>query len=194
MFTRSEIILIIEVIILALLFIPTVMALLIAPWVPTPEKRILKMLELANIKPGDKVYDLGCGDGRMVHLASKVYGANSVGVEFSPLVYAMARVRNFILSSKSKVIFADFRKVDLSDAKVVMMYLLPQAVEDLRPKFERELPHGAKIISYAFAIKSLEPTYVEPKNPERNHAPIWIYEIQNGAQKLKDAPGIPANK
>lgn len=190
MFTESETLVIIELIILAVLFVPTTIALIVAPWVPTPEKRILKMLELANIKPGDKVYDLGCGDGRMVHLASKVYGAKGIGVEFSPLVYAMARVRNFILRSKSQLVFADFRKVDLSDAKVVMFYLLPQAVKNLKPKFERELKPGAKVISYAFEMEGWQTSHFEPKDPAKNHAPIWLYEIQ----KLNDAPGIPANK
>src|SRR3990167_6679931 len=109
--TQYQLWFIIEFIIFGLIFIPTIIAFLTgAPWVPTPMPRVKRMLELADLKPGDRVYDLGCGDGRMVHWAAKQYFADAVGLELSPLVYAWARTRNFFLRSPSKILMRDFRR------------------------------------------------------------------------------------
>lgn len=173
-----EILLILEIVIFVVIFVPTMIAFLTgAPWVPTPIDRCKKMVELAKLEKGDKVYDLGCGDGRLVHLAAEKHDVDAVGIELSPLVYAMARIRNFFLDSKSKIVMRDFRKVDYGDAKVVFFYLLPAALKTLIPDFKKKLKPGAKIISYAFAIEGWEPIHIEPKNPEKNLSRILIYEI-----------------
>lgn len=72
------------------ILIPTLIALFGAPWVPTPKGRIRRMLELANIQPGETVMDLGCGDGRLVHLASMEFKAKGIGLELSPIIYTLA--------------------------------------------------------------------------------------------------------
>ena len=170
--------LILEFIILSLIFIPTCVAFITgAPWVPTPTARVKKMLELGRLKPGDKIFDLGCGDGRIPHLAAKLYGCQAVGLELSPLVYFWARVRNFFLRSKAKFLLRDFRHVDLSSAHTIFFYLLPNVLAAMRPKFERELKPGTRIISYAFAIEGWTPVFIEPKNPTKNLARILIYEL-----------------
>ncbi len=140
-------------------------------------KRVKKMLELAKIKQGEKVLDLGCGDGRMAHIASKDHGADAFGIELSPIIYAMARICNFFRGSKAKILLRDFRRVDFSDADVLTFYLLPPILKRMREKWERELKPGARIVSYAFEVEGWEPVYIEPKDPENNYARILVYEI-----------------
>lgn len=174
----------IEVALFTVILIPTVVALVTgAPWVPTPMVRVRKMLELAHIKAGDRVYDLGCGDGRMVHLAAKEYGADAIGLELSPLIYAMARVRNFLVRSRSKVLFRDFRRIDYRNTKAIVCYLLPEVLKVMQPKLEKELPPGARFVSYAFQVAGWTPVYVEPKDPARNLAPIYVYEMPASTAK-----------
>ncbi len=160
-----------------LIIIPTVIAMSTgAPFVPTPMARVKKMLALAKVKPGEKVYDIGCGDGRMVYVAANDYGAKAVGLELSPLVYLLARVRKFFWKSKAEIHFSDFRYKNLSDADVIVCYLLPEALARLQPKLEAELKKGARVISYAFQIGSWKVTHREERNREQNLAPIWVYE------------------
>lgn len=168
----------VELVILIAIFIPTIVAFLTgAPWVPTPLPRVKRMLELANIKPGDRVYDLGCGDGRIVHLAAQEYGADAVGLELSPLVFFWACIRNFFLRSKGRVLLRDFRRIDYSNAKELIFYLLPDVLKIMRPKFEKELKPGTRIVSYAFAIPGWEPTYTEARDREKHYGPIFVYEL-----------------
>lgn len=144
---------------------------------PTPIARVKRMLELAKLKKGDRIYDLGCGDGRMVHLAAKLYDADAVGLELSPIMYGIARLRNFILHSKSKVLLRDFRRIHYGNAKVIVCYLLPEILKIMRPKFEAELKPGALLISYAFSVEGWTPVHIEPKDPGKNHAKIMVYEM-----------------
>lgn len=168
----------IEVVIFALVLIPTFIAMWTgAPWVPTPMARVRKMLELARLKPSSRIYDIGCGDGRMVHLAAKEYGADAVGIELSPLIYLMGRIRNFFLRSRSRILFRDFRKIDFSNADAIVFYLLPPVLQVMKPKFEDELKPGALVISYAFRIEGWEPVHIEEKDPAKNYARIYVYEM-----------------
>lgn len=167
-----------EVVIFAAIFVPTMIAFLTgAPWVPTPRERILKMLELAKIKPNERVYDLGSGDGRMAHLAAKHYNADAIGLELSPIIYAMGRICNFFRRSKSQLLLRDFRHVDLKNADVLTFYLLPPILKKMRERWERELKPGARIVSYAFEVEGWKPVYIEPKDPAKNFARILVYEI-----------------
>ncbi len=183
--------LIVEFIIFALIFVPTVVAFFTgAPWIPTPMPRAKRMLELAQLKRGDRVYDLGCGDGRLVHLAAKQYGADAVGLELSPLVYAWGRIRNFFLRSSSKILMRDFRRIDYGNAQALVFYLLPNILKVMRPKFEMELRPGARIVSYAFEIDGWTPVYTEPRDPKRHYGRIFVYEVP----KSMKANGSEAKK
>lgn len=169
---------IIEILIFILIFVPTAVAFFTgAPWVPTPEIRVKRMLELTKIKQGDRLYDLGCGDCRIPHLAAKLYGADAIGLELSPLVYLLGRLRNAILRSKSQILLRDFRAINYSNAKALAFYLLPNILKTMRPKFEKELQPGTRVVSYAFQIEGWTPTFIEPRDRAKHYGPIYVYEI-----------------
>ena len=169
-----------QCVLMIIILIPTTIALLSAPWVPTPSDRVKKMLALAKIKPGEKVYDLGCGDGRMVHFASILYKAKAVGLEFSPLIYAMAKMFQpiyWLKGSRAKILFRNFYKKDLSDANVIVFYLLPHAIQKLKPKWKKELKKGTRIVSYAFQIEGWTPTHRQKRIRKKSFCPLWLYTI-----------------
>ena len=147
-----------------------------APFVPTPLKAVKKMIKMAKIKKGDKVYDIGCGDGRMVHLASKEYGAISVGLEIAPLVYLLARLRHFLWRSKAKILYRDFKHYDLRDADVVLCYLMPETLSKLQSKLEQDLKKGTRIVSYAFPIGTWKAKQKIERDKTNSLGPIWSYE------------------
>jgi ubiquinone/menaquinone biosynthesis C-methylase UbiE len=125
-----------------------------APWVPTPYKTIKKMLKLAKVKPGEKVYDLGCGDGRIVIEAARSFGAKSVGIEIDPIrfLWTKAKILFLGLSDRVKVLLGNFFKINISDADVVTIYLLQDTNVKLIDKFARELRPGTRIVSNTFTL------------------------------------------
>ncbi|MCC6030405.1 MAG: class I SAM-dependent methyltransferase [Desulfurococcales archaeon] len=123
------------------------------PWVPTREEFIEPALDLAQVGPGDVLYDLGCGDGRVVIAAAK-RGAKAVCVELNPDLIARAyeNAKKAGVDHMITFIREDFTKVDISDATVVYMYLLTSVNEMLKPKLAKELKKGTRIISLDFVI------------------------------------------
>lgn len=146
-----------------------------APFVPTPMRAVHEVLKHAEIRKGDKVYDLGAGDGRFIHFASKDYGAISVGFEMDPLVYGLARLRQILQGWKGKMVFGNFMNQNLSDADFIICYLLPETLAKYQTKFKKELKKGTKIISYSFHIGSLKPKKLIPR--QKGISQIFIYEI-----------------
>jgi SAM-dependent methyltransferase len=127
-----------------------------APFVPTPSRVLRRMMELADIKPGDKVYDLGCGDGRLVIAASKKYQARAVGIEISPLAYILARLRAFASGANVTFILGNFLDYDISDADVVFCCLLEGHMKKLQDKF-KTLKRDCRIVCHQFEIPGWEP-------------------------------------
>lgn len=123
-----------------------------APWVPTPVEVVHKMLQLAKVGPDDLVYDLGCGDGRIIILAARHYGSQAVGVEIDPLRYIWCQILVTVLGLRDRVqiIYGDFFDLDLSDADVVTCYLNPSIHEKLEAKFGKELKTSARVLSKDF--------------------------------------------
>ena len=164
-------------VILMLISIPTVMAMINgAPFVPTPMNRVKKMVALSKIKKGQRVYDLGCGDGRFVYIAANQYGAKATGIELSPIVYLLAKVRQLFWRSKAQIRFGNFKFYDLSDAEIIFCYLLPETLKKIQPDLDKQLKPGTKIYSYAFTIPNWKLIEKEDRNAKKNLAPVYIYE------------------
>jgi cyclopropane fatty-acyl-phospholipid synthase-like methyltransferase len=134
----------------------------IAPFVQTPLEVAKKMLELAQIKSGESLYDLGCGDGRLIILAAKDIGAKSTGIELREDLVERARteIKRLNLEDKVKVIHGNFFDVPVTDANVVTLYLTSSANERLRPKLEAELKPGSRVISHDFKVPGWKPSAV----------------------------------
>ena len=121
-------------------------------FVPTPEAVVDKMLDLAKVKAGDVVYDLGCGDGRIVIAAAQKRGATGVGIDIDPqrIQEATANAIKAGVADKVKFVQADLFTSDISAASVVTLYLLPTLNVKLMPKLMKELKPGTRIVSHAF--------------------------------------------
>jgi len=133
------------------------------PFVPTPVEVIDRMLELAGVKQGDVVYDLGSGDGRIVIRAAKKYGVRAVGIEMDQLLLAKARKAAKAAGVSHLVEFRaeDAMKVDLSKATVVTLYMLPWFNEAMKPNFQKMLQPGARIVAHDFGIEGWPPDKTE---------------------------------
>ena len=119
---------------------------------------VKKMLEYADLKPGETVYDLGCGDGRIVIMAAHEFGARGVGVDINPRLVkeARAKAEALGLGDRVRIIHSNLFDVDVSPADVVTMYLTTGANEKVRPKLERELMPGARVVTHDFSISNWE--------------------------------------
>ncbi len=121
---------------------------------PTPEEVVEKMLELADVKEGDVLYDLGCGDGRVLIKAAKERKVRGVGIEIKAELAeeAKKRVAKEGLEGLVKIVHGDIFQEDVSEATVVYLYLTTELNAQLRPKLERELKRGTRVVSHQFEI------------------------------------------
>lgn len=142
-----------------------------APYVPTPRHVVLRMLELAEVSADDVVYDLGSGDGRILITAAQEYGARGVGVEIDSQLVQRARRRAQQAGVADLVTFrqGNLFDTDLRDATVVTLYLWPDMNNRLRPKLQRELDPGDRVVSHSFDIDQWPAdTTVEMQTPSPN--------------------------
>ncbi|MDX3914058.1 MULTISPECIES: SAM-dependent methyltransferase [Olivibacter] len=128
------------------------------PYVPTKQEVVEAMLTLANVGPNDMLYDLGCGDGRIVVTAAKKFGAKAVGIDIDPERIQEARENAQKAAVENKVAFLqqDLFKADFSKASVVSLYLLPSVNIKLRPKL-LQLKPGTRVVSHAFDMGDWKP-------------------------------------
>jgi SAM-dependent methyltransferase len=131
-------------------------------YVPSPPEVVDRMLELAEVKKGDILYDLGCGDGRIVVVAAKKYGVKAVGFDVDPDRIRASRenVRKNGVDDLVTIKQQDIFKTDLSKASVVTMYLLPNLNVRLKPQLAK-LKSGSRIVSHSFGMKGAKPKKVE---------------------------------
>ncbi len=143
-----------------------------APWVPAPNEKILKMLEMLEIKPGEKVYDLGSGDGRILIIAAQRFRAEGVGIEIDPLRvwYSRFLIRIKGLFPKIKIIRQNLLDADLSGADVVILFLLPKILGKLKIKLTSELKPGARIACYRYPLDL-------PEIAQDEKEKIFLYQI-----------------
>jgi SAM-dependent methyltransferase len=132
-------------------------------FVPTPNDVVNKMLEMARVTAKDVVYDLGCGDGRIVITAAQKYGARGVGVDIDPQRIKEARqnASRGKVNDKVRFIEGDLFETDISGATVVTLYLLTELNLKLRPKLMADLRPGTRVVSHAFAMGDWKPERTE---------------------------------
>ncbi|MBS7619526.1 methyltransferase domain-containing protein [Candidatus Bathyarchaeota archaeon] len=131
------------------------------------------MLLMAEVSPSDTLYDLGSGDGRIVIIASKEFGASAIGVEIDPLLVAFSRMRikKHVLKGKARIIHGNLFKTDISNATIVTVFLRQSVNNMLREKFRAELKKGTRIVSYVHRFEGWNPI----KSDEESQ--IFLYSI-----------------
>lgn len=146
-----------------------------APWVITPLSKVRKMLELADAGPEDLVYDLGCGDGRILIIAAREFGSRAVGIELDPLRYLWCRVLVAILGlgEQVNVVYGDFFKQDLGRADVVALFLQYKTNDLLSLKLVEELKPGTRVVSHVFTFSGWTPVRSDVENR------LYLYEAGN---------------
>jgi cyclopropane fatty-acyl-phospholipid synthase-like methyltransferase len=151
------------------------------PFVPTPPEVVDRMLEMAQIKSGDVIYDLGSGDGRIVIQAAKRYGVKGVGIEIDAGLVQRAKSNAFKEKVDHLVEFRlqDALAVDISPATVVTLYMLPEFNAKLRPIFEKQLKPGSRVVSHDFEIQGWVPDKVERIKGDVFHDhTVLLFEIR----------------
>ncbi len=152
----------------------------LAPYVATPMEVVEKMLAMVKIEEKDVLYDLGCGDGRIVIAAARKYKVRGVGIDIDPRRILECKENARIAGVKDRVTFIerDVLKVDISTATVVTTYLLPESNELLRPKLESQLKSGTPVITHNYPIpgwEAKERDYVSCKDKEGEIHTIYLY-------------------
>jgi len=145
-------------------------------FVPTPQPVVEAMLEAAGVKAGDVVYDLGCGDGRIVITAARKFGARGVGIDIDPAMVkaATAEAASAGVADRVRFITGNLFSADLSDATVVTLYLLQSLNERLRPKLVRELKPGARVVSHVF---NMGPEWPPDKTLTIDRSRVYLWTI-----------------
>ncbi|MFH0896769.1 MAG: class I SAM-dependent methyltransferase [Candidatus Bathyarchaeota archaeon] len=151
----------------------------LAPFVASPPNIVTAMLELAEIKQDETLYDLGCGDARIIIEAAQKFGAKAVGVELDDGRYrdCVKKVQEAHLENKIEVIYGNLLEVDLKKADVITLYLLTSANDRIRPNLERDLKKGARVVSHDFSITGWTPTRTrEIKETWGSHT-LYLYTL-----------------
>jgi SAM-dependent methyltransferase len=146
-------------------------------WVPTNDGLVKRMLQMAEVKPTDLVYDLGAGDGKIAIAAARDFGAKAVGVEYNPdmvkLAQCMASAAG--VQGRARIVQGDIFETDFSSATVVTLYLLPELNLRLRPTILKMKP-GTRVVSHSFLMEDWEPD--ERSSTEDGQAFLWIVPAQ----------------
>jgi tRNA G37 N-methylase Trm5 len=151
----------------------------LAPYVPSPQAVVDKMLEVAEPKAGEVLYDLGCGDGRIPITAARQFKASGVCVELSEDLAARARenIKQHGLEGSVTVIHGNLLEVDLKPADIVTLYLLTSSNERLRPTLEKSLKPGARVISHDFQMRGWKPNRIDTVDATGRTHTIYVYRM-----------------
>jgi cyclopropane fatty-acyl-phospholipid synthase-like methyltransferase len=157
----------------------------LAPYVSSPQQIVDKMLEAVQLKPGETLYDLGCGDGRVLFTAAERYRAKAVGVEISEsLVKAVnENIRRKNLMDQVQVIHENLLKVSLVSADVVVIYLETGSNDLLRPNLERDLKAGSRVVSHDFVVPGWKASRVETMDAFKRPHTIYVYDMPQRAKR-----------
>jgi protein-L-isoaspartate O-methyltransferase len=134
----------------------------LAPYYPTPQTIVEEMLKLGGLKAGEKMYDLGSGDGRIVVMAAQKFNADATGVEIDEDLcqQSAARIKKLKLESHARIICGDILQQDYSPADLVTVYLLPASNDKVRPVLEKQLKPGTRVVAHDFEISDWKPAKV----------------------------------
>ncbi len=151
----------------------------LAPYYPTPEIIVAKMLELGGLKAGEKMFDLGSGDGRVVIMAAQRYKADATGIEFDEDLWEQSsgRIKRLGLERRARIVHGDIMKQDYSSANLITVYLLPSSNDTVRPLLERQLKKGARIVSHDFEFTGWTPEkteHIDDDGEGRSHT-LYLY-------------------
>src|SRR5277367_896735 len=151
----------------------------LAPYYPTPEIVVEKMLTLGGLKAGEKMFDLGSGDGRIIIMAARKYKADATGVEFDDSLYkqSMDRIKTLGLSATARIIHGDLLKQDYSSADLLTVYLLPMSNDKLSPILDKQLKKGTRIVAHDFEFSAWKPEKIEDIDDDgegRSHR-LYLY-------------------
>lgn len=151
----------------------------IAPFVASPLPVVRHMLTLVDLKPGEAFYDLGSGDGRTVVMAAQEFGARAVGVELREDLAkkALATIHELGIQDRVTIVQNDMFKINLSPANVVFLYLTTSANDKVKPKLEKELKPGTRVVSHDYEILGWKPVKTENfcENPKLGYPSHTIY-------------------
>src|SRR5271168_1047529 len=151
----------------------------LAPYYPTPETIVERMLELGELKAGEKMFDLGSGDGRIVIMAARKYHADAVGVELDNdlVIQSSAKLKQLGLEKTARIIYGDILKQDYSSANLITVYLLPESNIKVRPILEAQLKKGTRIVAHDFEIGGWTPvkTVTIPDDGEGRSHNLFLY-------------------
>lgn len=151
----------------------------LAPYYPTPETVVERMLKLGGLKAGEKMFDLGSGDGRIVIMAADRFKADATGVEFDADLYkeSSARIRSLGLEKRARIIHGDITRQDFSSANLLTVYLLAPSNSKIRPMLEKQLKKGTRIVAHDFLFQGWTPVkeeHVEDDGEGRSHT-LYLY-------------------
>lgn len=143
------------------------------PPVPTKPERIRHALQLASLKPGETLYDLGAGDGRVLLMAARDFGAQAVGIEIGPIQCALAKLRATAsgFGERVQIRWGNFYRADLRDADVVFVYATSREVAKLAPYLEMQMKQGARLVSISADFGDWEPSVMDEQDL------IFVYEM-----------------
>ena len=144
------------------------------PFVPSKKSSTRKLIKAAKLKHGDIIYDLGCGDARLLVEASKHKNIQATGFEISPLAYIIAKLNTFYNKAVS-VKLSNFFNHSIKDANVIFLYLLPETLPKVKEKIFNECQKGTRVISNTFQIPELKPRETIVKEP--GIPAIYVYEV-----------------
>lgn len=151
----------------------------LAPYYPTPETIVEKMLQLGGLKAGEKAYDLGSGDGRIVIMAAGKFHAEAVGVELDKDLckQSVEKIRKLGLEKTARIINGDLLKQNYSSADVVLVYLLPGFIDKVKPLLDQQLKKGARVVAHDFEFQNWKPEKVEtiPDDGEGRAHTLFLY-------------------
>ena len=152
----------------------------LAPYYPTPQIIVQKMLELGGLKPGEKMFDLGSGDGRIVIMAAQKFKGDATGVEIDEELWkqSSARIKKLNLASRARIIQGDLLKQDYSSADLVTVYLLPSTIDLVKPVLEKQLKKGSRVVAHDFEFTGWTPVKtvdIDDDGEGRSHR-LFLYQ------------------